>query len=105
VTGHFPRALFGDSRVSQAFPIEWIRALLQQHSPQCGDKYLYLDQGGDLYANPTVRELSPSDLLMRQLHPSQLKLLTAYTILPLDPKEGTFDHASTSLILLPFTAW
>jgi hypothetical protein len=34
----FPLALFGDSRVSKDFPIEWLRALLRQHSPHCGDK-------------------------------------------------------------------
>ncbi|KAG7374842.1 reverse transcriptase RNA-dependent DNA polymerase [Nitzschia inconspicua] len=57
VTDHFIRAVFGDTRVSKASPIEWLRSFLRQHSPQCPGKYVYLDQGGELYANPAVRAL------------------------------------------------
>ncbi|KAG7340747.1 hypothetical protein IV203_024290 [Nitzschia inconspicua] len=57
VTDHFTRAVFGDTRVSKASPIEWLRSFLRQHSPQCPGKYVYLDQGGELYANPAVRAL------------------------------------------------
>ncbi|KAG7344102.1 reverse transcriptase RNA-dependent DNA polymerase [Nitzschia inconspicua] len=57
VTDHFTRAVFGDTRVSKASPIEWLWSFLHQYSPQCQDKYVYLDQGGELYANPAVRTL------------------------------------------------
>ncbi|KAG7338408.1 reverse transcriptase RNA-dependent DNA polymerase [Nitzschia inconspicua] len=57
VTDHFTRAVFGDTRVSKASPMEWLRSFLRQHSPQCPGKYVYLDQGGELYANPAVRAL------------------------------------------------
>ncbi|KAG7353842.1 hypothetical protein IV203_003197 [Nitzschia inconspicua] len=57
VTDHFTRAVFGDTRVSKASPIEWLRSFLHQYSPQCQGKYVYLDQGGELYANPAVRTL------------------------------------------------
>ncbi|KAG7341208.1 hypothetical protein IV203_023159 [Nitzschia inconspicua] len=55
VTDHFTRVVFGDTRISKASPIEWLLSFLRQYSPQCQGKYVYLDQGGELYANPAVR--------------------------------------------------
>jgi hypothetical protein len=57
VTDHFTHAVFGDTRVSKASPIELLRAFLKQYSPQCPGKYVYLDQVGKLYANPAVRDI------------------------------------------------
>jgi hypothetical protein len=57
VTDHFTRAVFGDTRVSKASPLEWLRSFLHRHSPQCDGKYVYLYQGEELYANPAVRGL------------------------------------------------
>ena len=57
VTDHFSRRLHGDTRVSKATPLKWLRHFLQHHSPRSPGKYVYLDQGGELYNNPAVRKL------------------------------------------------
>lgn len=57
ISDHFSRLKIGDTRLSKAAPLAWLRRFLQQHAPQCPDKYVHLDQGGELYANPQVREL------------------------------------------------
>ena len=57
VADHATRRLFGDTRFSKASPIEWLDRFLRTHSPDCDNKYVCLDQGGELYKNPKVREL------------------------------------------------
>ena len=57
VTDHFSRMKHGDTRVSKASPVEWLRNFLENHAPKCPDKYVFLDQGGKLYNNPVVIQL------------------------------------------------
>jgi hypothetical protein len=57
VTDHKSRRLHGDTRISKGSPLEWLRKFLETHAPQCPDKYVYMDQGGELYKNPKVRQL------------------------------------------------
>ena len=57
IVDHFSRRYHGDTRVSKASPIHWLRNFLETHAPHCPDKYVFLDQGGKLYANPEVRRL------------------------------------------------
>ena len=57
VMDHFTRQLFGDTRLSKASPIYWLRHFLQMHAPSCPNKYIFMDQGGELYHNPEVRKL------------------------------------------------
>ena len=47
----------GATRVSKASPINWLLDFLSTHAPTCSDKYVYLDQGSELYGNPQVRAL------------------------------------------------
>jgi len=54
VTDHKTGMLHGDTRVSKASPLSWLRDFLKHHSPTCPGKYAYLDQGGELYHNPEV---------------------------------------------------
>eukprot|EP00980_Cylindrotheca_fusiformis_P004427 scaffold946_cov73-Cylindrotheca_fusiformis.AAC.2 len=54
ITDHFSRMKHGATRVSKASPIEWIQDFLRTHSPKCANKYVILDQGGELYRNPEV---------------------------------------------------
>eukprot|EP00980_Cylindrotheca_fusiformis_P025376 scaffold13535_cov117-Cylindrotheca_fusiformis.AAC.2 len=54
VTDHFSRMKHGATRVSKASPIAWIKDFLHVHSPDCPNKYVVLDQGGELYRNPDV---------------------------------------------------
>jgi GAG-pre-integrase domain len=56
VSDHFTQRLHGDTRVSKASPIAWLRHFLKNHSPHIRDKYVFLDQGGELYGNTIVRE-------------------------------------------------
>ena len=57
VTDHYSRMKHGAAMISKAAPLDWLRKFLEKHSPQCRDKYIYLDQGGELYKNPKVCEL------------------------------------------------
>lgn len=56
-TDHFTRMKHGCTRISKASQLNWIREFLERYSPDCSDKYVVLDQGGELYNNPAVREL------------------------------------------------
>jgi hypothetical protein len=58
VYDHFTQQLDGNPRVSKGPPITWLDSYLRRHSPRCEDKYVSLDQGGELYQNPKVRSLS-----------------------------------------------
>ena len=57
ILDHYTRYIFGDTTLSKASPLEYLRHWLKTHSPQCNDKYVYMDQGGELYRNPEVRNL------------------------------------------------
>ena len=57
ISDHFTRHLTGDTRLSKASPIHWLRQFLDVNTPNCPGKYVYLDQGGELYHNPAVRKL------------------------------------------------
>jgi hypothetical protein len=57
IVDHFTRRYHGDTQVSKATPLNWIRDFLEDYSPDCPDKYVYMDQGGELYRNPEVRKL------------------------------------------------
>jgi hypothetical protein len=58
VSDHFSRYMIGDTRLLKASPIYWLQNQLSKHSdPFCKDKYVYLDQGGELYRNPIVRSI------------------------------------------------
>ena len=46
--------LTGDTRVSKATPLVWLKNFLDTHSPKCHDKYVMMDQGGELYRNPKI---------------------------------------------------
>ena len=57
VSDHFTGIQWGAVRRSKASPIEWLCHFLLQNSPTCKDKYVYLDQGGELYGNPDIKNL------------------------------------------------
>jgi hypothetical protein len=59
---HFTGRLHGEARVGKGAPIEWLRAFLTRYSPgpDIKDKYVYLDQGGELYNHPAIRRLFTS---------------------------------------------
>lgn len=57
MTDHFSRMKHGDTRISKASPIQWLRDFLRKHAPGCDNKYVVLDQGGELYNNPQVKDL------------------------------------------------
>ena len=57
ISDHFTRFLTGDTRLSKASPITWLQKFLETNAPNCSDKYVQMDQGGELYHNPEVRKL------------------------------------------------
>ena len=57
ISDHFSRHLVGSTRVSKAAPLAWLQRFLETHSPNMPNKYVYMDQGGELYRNPKVVQL------------------------------------------------
>jgi len=57
VTDHFTGMKHGDTRQSKSSPIEWLRHFLNQYSPHCAQKYVHMDQGGELFRNPDICNL------------------------------------------------
>jgi len=57
VTNHFSRMKHGNTRVSKASPVNWLKDFLEKCAPACSGKYVFMDQGGELYNNPEVRKL------------------------------------------------
>ena len=51
------RMLHGDTRLSKSSPVKYLESFLQQYSPECKNKWVVLDQGGELYGNPDVQNL------------------------------------------------
>ena len=51
ISDHFTRHITGDTRRSKASPIHWLQNFLETRSPDCKDKYVCMDQGGELYQN------------------------------------------------------
>ena len=51
------RMLHDDICLSKSSPLKYLESFLQQYSPECKNKWVVLDQGGELYGNPDVRNL------------------------------------------------
>jgi len=56
-TDNFSRMKHGHTRVSKASPINWLRDFPEKHAPACSGKFVFMDQGGELYINPEVCKL------------------------------------------------
>ena len=57
ITDHFTGMKHGDTRILRGPPLQWLAHFLAQYNPQCDGKYVYLDQGGELFNHPEVRNL------------------------------------------------
>ena len=57
VSDHFTGMKHGDTRISKAAPLHWLEHFFSQYNPKCRHKYVYLDQGGELFNNPDIKNL------------------------------------------------
>ena len=57
IADHATGVKVGETRLSKAPPLIWLRNFLINHSPNCKDKYVFMDQGGELYHSPDVRNI------------------------------------------------
>lgn len=57
IVDYCTRMYHGVTGVTKASPTHWISNFLQTHSPDCNNKYCYMDQGGKLYGNSKVWQL------------------------------------------------
>ena len=48
------RMLHGDTRLSKASPLAWLESFLSEYSPECKNKWVVMDQGGEMFNNPKV---------------------------------------------------
>ena len=46
--------LHGDTCFSKAFPVAWLESFLSEYSPEYKNKWVAMDQGGELFNNPKV---------------------------------------------------
>jgi hypothetical protein len=53
----FSRMLHGDVRLSKASPVKYFESFLSEYLPNVRDKWVVMDQGGELYNNPLVRNV------------------------------------------------
>lgn len=49
--------LHGDTRLSKSSPLKYLEAFLTEYALGCKNKWVVLDQGGELYNNPTINKL------------------------------------------------
>ena len=49
ITDHATGMKIGDTRLSKAPPLIWLRNFLATYSPKCNDKYVFMDQGGEFF--------------------------------------------------------
>jgi hypothetical protein len=57
ITDAYSRMLHGDVRLSKASPVKYFESFLSEYSPNVRDKWVVMDQGGELYNNPLVRNV------------------------------------------------
>ena len=57
ITDHVTGMKIGDTRLSKAPPIIWLKNFLEKHDPKCEGKYAFMDQGGELYKSPDIHNL------------------------------------------------
>ena len=57
VTDHYTGMKHGDTRLSKAPPTLWLRRFLSVYSPKCKNKYVHMDQGGELFNSPDIKNL------------------------------------------------
>ena len=77
-----------EARISKAFPISWISHSLNQYYPTCNEKYIHLDQGGELFNNPDVKNLLQS--FGYTLHPTVVD--TSHQYGPVERAHRTLDN-------------
>ena len=51
------RMLHADFRLSKASPIKWLESFLTAYSPECKEKFVVLNQSGELYKSVEVQNL------------------------------------------------
>ena len=55
VTNHFTGLMHGDTGMSKAAPVLWLKHFLAQCDPPCADECVCMDQGGESFNNPEVK--------------------------------------------------
>ena len=48
------RMLHGDTRLTKASPLKYLEYFLKEYSPECKNKWVIMDNGGELYSNPKI---------------------------------------------------
>ena len=74
---HFTGTKNGDTQISKGPPLQWLAHFLAQYNPLCKGKYVFLDQGGELFNHPEV-----GDSILQALKSFDIKLAKS------EPPEG-----------------
>jgi hypothetical protein len=57
IANAFSCMLHGDVRLSKASPVKYFESFLPEYSPNVRDQWVVMDQGGELYNSPLVRNV------------------------------------------------
>ena len=57
ITDAQTKMIHGDARTSKAPPVEYLESFLEEYSPSVSNKFVVLDQGGELWGCPKIRNL------------------------------------------------
>ena len=68
ITDHNTGLQYSKTCQSKTSPIEFIHEWLQVYSPNLRDKYVFMDQGGELYGNPDILNVFTNHHY--QIHPT-----------------------------------
>lgn len=49
--------LHADTCLSKSSPLKYLESFLTKYVPHCPDKCVFMDQGGELYHNPAIKNL------------------------------------------------
>lgn len=57
ITNAQTKMIHGDARTSKASPLKYLESFLEEYSPNVSNKFVFMDQGGELWRNSKVRNL------------------------------------------------
>ena len=57
ITDAQTKMIHGDARTCKASPLKWLESFLEEYSPNVSNKFVLMDQGGECFRSPKIRNL------------------------------------------------
>ena len=94
----------GETCLSQSSPVKYLESFLQQYSPVCNNKWVVLNQGGELYGNLDVQNLFKG--YQYEIYPTSFD--SSYQNSPVERAHCTVSNDIKSFLVgadLPIAYW